>query len=171
MLQQNINHLYLKSHFPSLFSSCRCLSLSRARWETPLEVMWPLCRLSYRTHRTVWCRVPWTREEAPPEVSWRPPKRAPASPTGTRRDLIEYSSDIQSRKTKKGPGWIMFKDTRPNSRIGGRTIPYTFRHFSSLSCSRTLRQDTQLLMDILLAGLLDMGHLCCLQWCQCLDWT
>lgn len=65
-LVKNVRHLsyisLLNWPFPPFG---RCLSLKRALWGTPRAVMWPLFRLSCRTLRTVWCRVPWTREEVP----------------------------------------------------------------------------------------------------------
>lgn len=104
--------------YPSA-SSRRCLSRSRAHWATPRAVTWPPCRRSYLTHRTVWYRVPWTREERPPLP---PGQRAHASSAGTREDFREYSRDAQSRKkTNKGPGWIMFQ-TRIHVRTRGLEV-------------------------------------------------
>lgn len=108
--------------------------------------MWPLCPLSYRTHRTAWSRVPSIREGAPGSTE-APPGAHPRPLPGTRTDI----SDIQSKKKKR------IKRTRmdyawgyiqvPTGGLEVWLFPLLLGIFNSLSCSRTLRQDTQLLMD------------------------
>lgn len=106
-----------------VFSPRRCLSLNRALWETPRGAMSPLCRRSSRTPRTVWSRVPSTREEAPMSA-WTPLECAtrPVPSAGTRKDLrwhwIKDQDGLCSR-IHRGPDWS----------TAGLTAPFTFRRF------------------------------------------
>lgn len=149
-LVKNVRHLsyisLLNWPFPPFG---RCLSLKRALWGTPRAVMWPLFRLSCRTLRTVWCRVPWTREEVP------------GSAGGTElQECAKTLSDIQrwtnitARMDFAGGSF----HSSPLWRIWGLTVPCTSRYLIPLSCPMTLWQDTQLFMDILVFELY-MGHL------------
>lgn len=83
-------NLFLKTTCFFCLSSRRCLSLNRALWEIRPPATWPLCRHSYRTHRTVWSTVPLTREGA-----------SGGQPGGPRTWTTGMSVSLSFKKKKK----------------------------------------------------------------------
>lgn len=71
------------------------------------------------------------------------------------RGRAETSETFNQEKRMKDPDGLCSRiRSGPEWRIRGLTVPFTFRHYSSLPCSRAGWQDTEMLMDISLAGLL-----------------
>lgn len=108
--------------------------------------MWPLCRRSCRTHRTAWCRVPSTREEAS-RSSRRPPSARPRPLHGRAETPVTSSEEQTDKRTRMDYARGYVQESTGELEVWLFSLHLGI--FSSPSCSRTLWQDTQLLTDIL----------------------